>query len=218
MPIALSERLQTVYAMVRKGESVADIGSDHGLLIVALCHNGVISHGYASDNKKAPFQRLEKAVKDANLTDKIVVDLADGIAHLPSFIDTVVLAGMGGDLIAHILQAEPHRLDQVKHIIVAPNSHVPLVRFTLSKIGFCIVSETIVFEKHYYEIIKAERGNVVYEELDFEYGPLLRSAKSETFKRKYAERLVSIDALLTEKLSSRRRAELLKEKERILDL
>jgi len=218
MPTSLSERLQTVYAMVRRGESVADIGSDHGLLILALCQNGIISHGYASDNKKAPFLRLGKAVKAAGLSDYIVVDLADGVTRLPSFIDTLVLAGMGGDLMTRILQAEPHKLDGVKHIIVAPNSHVPLVRFTLSKIGFHITSEAIVFEKHYYEIIRAERGVVVYDATDLEFGPFLRIEKSEIFKRKYAERLASIDALLTEKLSSKRRTELTTEKERILTL
>jgi len=216
--MSLSERLQTVYDMVRKGETVADIGSDHGLLILALCHDGIISHGYASDNKKAPFQRLEKAIKSANLHDRIVVGLADGITRLPSFIDTVVLAGMGGDLITHILQAEPHKLDKVKHIIVAPNSHVPLVRFSLSKIGFRITSEAIVFEKHYYEIMRAERGPVIYDENDLEFGPFLRKAKSDIFKQKYAERLASIEVLFTEKLSAKRRSELTKEKERILAL
>lgn len=218
MPTSLSERLQTVYSMVRKGESVADIGSDHGQLIIALCHFGVISHAYASDNKKAPFQRLETAVKTANFSDKIVVDLADGITHLPTFIDTVVLAGMGGDLIAHILQAEPSKLKLIKTLILAPNSHVPLVRFTLTKMGFRITSEMIVYEKHYYEIVRAERGIAAYNEADIEFGPFLRTTKSEAFRHKYAERLATIDSLLVAKLSPRRRAELLKEKERILAL
>ncbi|MCX5775704.1 MAG: class I SAM-dependent methyltransferase [Firmicutes bacterium] len=218
MPISLSERLQTVYAMVRPGSTVADIGSDHGQLIAALCENGVISHGYASDNKVAPYKRLTNAILAAGINDKIVVDLADGVSRLPAFIDTVVLAGMGGDLIAHILQSQPRQLEKVKHIIVAANSHVPLVRLTLSRMGFRLVNEAIVFDKHYYEIISAERGAVVYDENDLEFGPFLRKEKSKVFQAKYAERLACIEHLLTAKLSVKRHAELTKEKERILAL
>ena len=63
----LSKRLQAIYDMVPSGV-VADVGSDHGKLIISLFENGVITKGYAIENKKGPYDRLVKAIDEANAT------------------------------------------------------------------------------------------------------------------------------------------------------
>ena len=80
--IILSERLSTIYKMVPKGV-VADIGADHGKLIIALFEGGIISHGYAVENKKGPYTRLVKALTDRGLEEDIVPLFSDGIRDLP---------------------------------------------------------------------------------------------------------------------------------------
>ena len=88
----LSERLKTIYKMVPKGIA-ADIGADHGKLIIALFEGGVISHGYAVENKKGPYNRLVKALKEKDLLDDIVPLFSDGIKDLPATVHNVIIAG-----------------------------------------------------------------------------------------------------------------------------
>ena len=109
----LSKRLQAIYDMVPNGV-VADIGSDHGKLIISLFQNGIISKGYAIENKKGPYSRLVKAIEDSGCSDSIVPMFSDGISELPSDVDTIVIAGMGGFNIIEILKAHPLKLKNVK--------------------------------------------------------------------------------------------------------
>ena len=55
--IKLSKRLKIIFDMVPKSV-VADIGSDHGKLMIALVEAGIVSKGYAVENKEGPFERL----------------------------------------------------------------------------------------------------------------------------------------------------------------
>ena len=60
MEIKISKRLETIASMVPKSV-VADIGSDHGKLMIELFNSGKITKGYAVENKKGPYNRLVKA-------------------------------------------------------------------------------------------------------------------------------------------------------------
>ena len=74
----LSLRLQTIHDMLPKGV-IADIGSDHGKLMIALFKSGKLIKGYAIENKKGPYQRLIKALEEEQLIDHIVPLFSDGI-------------------------------------------------------------------------------------------------------------------------------------------
>jgi len=218
-PIALSPRLKAVGDFVYPNSVVADIGADHGQLILSLCEQGRISQGYACENKAGPFAILRQAVEKSGFSKKVVVELADGLSHLPETIDTVVVAGMGGELIVSILESQPKRLKNVKTLILAPNTDVPEVRKALNTLGFAIIDETMVEEKHHvYEIIKAEHGTQDLHELDLLYGPCLRKAKSKAFVRHWALRKTVVEELLRKDISEKRREELLKEQERLESL
>ena len=67
----LSDRLTEIYKMVPKGIA-ADIGADHGKLMIALFEGGIITHGYAVENKKGPYNRLVKALEERHLEEDIV--------------------------------------------------------------------------------------------------------------------------------------------------
>ena len=105
----LSKRLQAIHDMLPKGVT-ADIGSDHGKLMIALFKSGKVTKGYAIENKKGPYQRLVKALEEENLIDDIVPLFSDGIDDLPPEVKNIVLAGMGGDLIIKILKKHPEKL------------------------------------------------------------------------------------------------------------
>lgn len=218
-PIALSPRLEAVKAFVPQGAVAADIGADHGQLILSLCENGIISTGYACENKPGPFARLQAAIANSPYREQITAELADGLTHLPETADTVVIAGMGGELLVSILNRSPKRLKTVKTLILAPNTDVPEVRKAVNRLGFAIKDEIMIAEKKRdHEILLAVRGPQTLNPLDILYGPCLRKARSSAFIAHQQKRLMAIEALLTQKLSMKRRSELLLEKERLESL
>ena len=213
----LSARLQAIYDMVPKGIA-ADIGSDHGKLIISLFKDGIISKGYAVENKKGPFSRLQKAIKDNGCEDGITAMFSDGISDLPSDVDTVIIAGMGGQTIIDILKSHKSKLKNVKTIIVDAHNAVPELRKNICKMGYVIADEDMVYEDDiYYEIIKFIAGETAFlDEPDIEFGPRLRVEKSCEFISKYESRIKEIDNLLsTHTLPDHRINELNQEKMRI---
>ena len=176
--------------MVPKGVA-ADIGADHGKLIIALFEGGIISHGYAVENKKGPYNRLVKALKEKGLEEDIVPLFSDGIKDLPSAVHTVIIAGMGGSLIIDILKKYPSKTKQIDTLIVDAHNAIPKVREEVCKLGFVIADEKIVREDDiFYEIIKFVRADIAaYGENDIEFGPILRQEKSAIFKAKYESRI-----------------------------
>ena len=90
--------------------TVADIGSDHGKLMIALFETGKIPHGYAVENKQGPYNRLVKALTERNLEEDVVPLFSDGITDIPKKVSTIILAGMGGGLIIDILKAHPEKI------------------------------------------------------------------------------------------------------------
>ena len=103
--IKLSERLQIIHDMVPKSV-VADIGSDHGKLMVALVESKTITKGYAVENKEGPFERLRNNLIRYHVSDKITPLFSDGIKDITRDVSTIVIAGMGGQTIVNILKAK----------------------------------------------------------------------------------------------------------------
>jgi len=216
--IKLSLRLETILDMT-PASVVADVGSDHGKLMIALYESGKVTHGYAVENKKGPYNRLVKALTQEKLEDIIVPLFSDGISDLPSCVNTLILAGLGGETITEILKAHPRKLEKVTTIIVDAHSQVKEVREYLSKIGFIIADERMIKEDEiYYEIIRFIRADIAfYSEEDLTYGPILRCNKNNVFKEKYISRINEIERILKKKnIPASRLAELQKEKERLL--
>lgn len=196
--VKLSLRLQTIFEMVPES-IVADVGSDHGKLMIALFESGKISHGYAIENKKGPYNRLVKALESEMLIDNIVPLFSDGLDDLPETVNTVVIAGMGGNAIIDILKKNIDKLKHVQTLIIDAHSCLPKIRKEISEMGYVIANEKIIKEDGiFYEILKFIRADkAFYTEQDLQFGPILRNEKSTTFKEKYEERIRQIDNLLT---------------------
>lgn len=215
--IKLSLRLQTICDMVPTSV-VADVGSDHGKLMISLFNNGQITRGYAIENKKGPYNRLVKALEKEKLLDYIVPLFSDGIEDLPECVDTVVIAGMGGQNIISILKSHVEKLKNVKTIIVDAHSCLTEVRHEISELGYIIADERIIKDDGiFYEIIKFIKADIAfYTDKDFEFGPILRKEKCALFKEKYEQRIHEIDYLLNKKLPEDRIKELNMEKNKLL--
>ena len=195
--IKLSKRLKIIHDMVPKSV-VADIGSDHGKLMIALVQSGIVNKGFAVENKEGPFERLRSNLIRYHVNDKITPLFSDGIKDITRDVGTIVIAGMGGQTIVNILKAHPEKLVSVQTIIIDAHTAVPLARKEISQMGFAIADEQIVKEDDiFYEIIKFVRADIAsLTNEDLEFGPILRHQKSATFKEKYQSRISEIDGLL----------------------
>ena len=195
--IRISKRLQIIHDMVPKSV-VADIGSDHGKLMVALVQSGTIAKGYAVENKEGPFERLRSNLTRYHVNDKITPLFSDGLKDIPRDVKTIVIAGMGGLNIVNILKSHREKLVRVETIIIDAHNAVPTVRKEICLMGYAIADEKIVKEDGiFYEIIKFIKAeSAILSDEDLEFGPILRREKSATFKEKYQNRIEEIDAIL----------------------
>ncbi len=215
--IRISKRLSIICDMV-PSSVVADIGSDHGKLMIALAESGKIRKGFAVENKEGPFERLRSNLIRYHVDDIVTPLFSDGIKDITRDVSTIVIAGMGGQTIVNILKAHPEKLISVKTIIIDAHTAVPFARKEICQMGFAIADEKIVKEDGiFYEIIKFIKAEkAIISDEDLEFGPILRHEKSATFKEKYQSRILEIDAILAKgELPPARIASLNAEKQRL---
>ncbi|MWC27479.1 tRNA (adenine(22)-N(1))-methyltransferase [Paenibacillus sp. MMS18-CY102] len=177
--VKLSERLETIASLVTAGARVADIGSDHALLPVYLVSTGKCPSAIAGELNLGPFEAASKQVREAKLAQLINVRRGNGMAVLtPGEADTVTIAGMGGQLIATILEEGrvQGNLEGVKELVLQPNVGEDTVRYWLSEHHWLLVEERILEEDgKIYEILRAVRadGTRAAEQLAQIYNPAL---------------------------------------------
>ena len=95
----LSKRLKAVASLVKKGASVADVGTDHGYIPVYLIENDIVSSAIAMDINEKPLASCQALVKSKGLENKIQTRLSNGLENLKrGECDTVIIAGMGPNL------------------------------------------------------------------------------------------------------------------------
>lgn len=197
----LSKRLEEVAAFVAEGARLADVGSDHAYLPLFLVESGRISYAVAGEVVQGPYQSALANVNEAGQEEKIKVRLANGLAAIETEdrIDTITIAGMGGRLIADILQEGMEKLSSVQRLILQPNNREDELRLWLSQNGFQIVAETILTENQkFYEIIVAKPGNVKLSEQELRFGPYLLTEKSTVFQEKWQREQLKLESALAQ--------------------
>ena len=192
METRLSKRLSAVASYVQKGSRLADVGSDHAYLPLFLVENGTIDFAVAGEVVQGPYQSALKNVAQAGQLEQIQVRLANGLSAIESSdqIDTITIAGMGGRLIADILEADLAKLAGVQRLILQPNNREDELRIWLQEQGFQIVAEEMVTENQkFYEILVVEPGTMELTPLEQRFGPFLLQEKSSVFLAKWQSEL-----------------------------
>ncbi len=189
----LSMRLERVAAHVPQGARLADIGSDHGYLPVALALRGVIEAGVAGEVAQTPYASSQRNVRRNGLTQTVTVRLADGLEAIEpdDRITAISLCGMGGKTMCEILERGKARLNGNERLILQPNGDERELRGWLMDNGYRIVSEELLRENRFdYEIIVAEPAEAVaYSAEELYFGPLLMREKSPAFQTKWQRML-----------------------------
>lgn len=192
METKLSRRLEAVASYVPQGARLADVGSDHAYLPLFLVEQGRIDFAVAGEVVQGPYQSALQNVEQAGQSDKISVRLANGLAavELDDQVSTVTIAGMGGRLIAEILEDGKDKLGSVERLVLQPNNREDDVRRWLLAHDFQLVAEEILEENDkIYEILVAEKGNVDLTADQLRFGPYLLEEQSATFQKKWLKEL-----------------------------
>ncbi|MCM2462724.1 tRNA (adenine-N(1))-methyltransferase [Pseudomonas sp. CG7] len=185
----LSMRLERVAAHMPAGAHLADIGSDHAYLPVALLRRGVIATAVAGEVATTPLRAAERTVVENGLEQRISVRLANGLAAIEpeDGITAISLCGMGGETIRDILDSGKARLSGRERLILQPNGGEQPLRQWLMENGYRILCEELLREnRFYYEIIVAERaGPVAYTAEELYFGPLQLHTRPPVFLAKW---------------------------------
>lgn len=160
----LSPRLMAIALLVPHGCRPADVGTDHGFIPAWLLKNGIVDRCSATDINRGPLAAAERTLSEAGVRDRAELFLCDGLAGCrPEDIDTIIIAGMGGDNIAGILERAPWAREG-RYLILQPMSKAERLRTWLCASGYEITSESLVRDSgRLYPIITAEGSEKNYQ-------------------------------------------------------
>ncbi|MBQ8279622.1 MAG: SAM-dependent methyltransferase [Roseburia sp.] len=217
--VKLSNRLLAVASFVTDGNVLADVGTDHGYIPIYLLQEKRIPKAIAMDINAGPLQRAKEHIAMYGLKDYIETRLSDGVAALtPGEADTILVAGMGGGLVMHILEEGKEVCHEAKELVLQPQSELERVRAYLWSNGYVILEENMVLEdEKFYPMMHVQYQNVCDTEsaenlLFCRYGKHLLEQKHAVLKE-YLEREEKLYAGILENLTQTAVSE--KTKERI---
>lgn len=145
--IHLSARLSLALDMLRGAGTVADIGCDHGRLACALVQQGAATHVIAVDIAKAPLERARQLVARTGLTADVQLRLGDGLsALLPGEADAICLLGMGGTLMARLLNEATVPFQGAGRTVFQPMRAAEDIRRYLYERGCPILDDRLVMD------------------------------------------------------------------------
>lgn len=150
----LDNRLGLCASLVRKNHRVADIGTDHAYLPVWLCKSNIATSAIASDVNPEPLKRGMQTIEKYCATN-VTACLSDGLQQInPDMVDDIIIAGMGGELIADIISKTPWVKNEKYHLILQPMSKADFLREYLYSNGFDIkYEEATVAENKLYTVM-----------------------------------------------------------------
>ncbi len=153
MGSALNARLLSAAELTRQGAVLADIGTDHAYLPLYLLSAGRISFAYATDVNKGPLASARANSEECGLTEKMSFILTDGATELSGKgITDYSICGMGGELIADIIDRAPHLRAEGINLILQPMSRQEKLREYLASHGFEIKCESYSFDAGKYYV------------------------------------------------------------------
>lgn len=158
--IKLSKRLRAIADFVPKGAKVADIGTDHGYIPVWLSQNHLADMIAAADINRGPLEHAKETASRYGVMENIRFALCSGLSFEGSdTYDTVIIAGMGGELITSILEEAPWTNREGTTLILQPNSRIPHLVYWLTDHGFKIADVSIVKDAgKLYQILVVKTG------------------------------------------------------------
>lgn len=173
----MKKRLECIAQKIPQGIGMIDVGTDHGYLPVALAQRGYPGALFASDIGEGPLSTARQHAQEAGVYDSLRFLCCDGLdLCTPDEVDTIVIAGMGGDTIVGILDRAEWCMDERYTMIFQPMTRAEVLRYWLVYNGFAITQEDLV-----------EDGGVLYTVLCARFGGVTRLNDAELYTGSLAQ-------------------------------
>lgn len=178
--IKLTKRMSAIASFVDIGSRTADIGTDHGYIPVYLRQNDICPYIIASDINEGPLQSAVRSASEYNV-DNIEFVCAPGLDGIsPGEVDTVIIAGMGGEVITEILRAANWLHSYGVKLILQPQSKIEILCSYLHSAEYKVTDARLIRENgKLYTIMVVENGISPEEDRDlttflfYKHDPLL---------------------------------------------
>ena len=144
----LSKRLQAIADFIEDGAAVADIGTDHGFIPVYLALKGTAGNIIASDISASSLAAARRSAADKDVTEAITFIVTPGLDGIDlTQIDTIVIAGVGGETILRIIENSLLTSDNGIKLILQPQSKIDILLRFLYDSGYEIRQTKTVHDK-----------------------------------------------------------------------
>lgn len=162
----MTERLKAICGHLRPSRVFADVGCDHGYCTKYALDNGLCERAYMTDVSRASLKKAETLLAEEITAGKCVSVCCDGLDGVPEQCDCVLIAGMGGEEIMHVLRGElPARF------VLQPMKNAEKLRRFLVERGAKITADITFFAGKYYHLVAGEgEGGDKYTPLEYAFG------------------------------------------------
>lgn len=152
----LSKRLDLIVNHIKDCDTLVDVGTDHGYIPIYVIKNGICKSAIASDINKDPLDKAKLNAIFEEVDEKIDTRLGGGLSTVEANeVDACVIAGMGGNLIRDILEADKEKVKGFKFLILQPAQNPEVLREYLYTNGYEVIEEDLcIDEDKYYELFK----------------------------------------------------------------
>lgn len=160
MQFLKDKRLSKVFELLGSAHTAADVGCDHGYLSAQLIVSGAAKTAVASDISAASVGKAARLAKRLGIEDRMICAEGDGLKPAaPYSPDKIAVCGMGGELIARILEEGAETAQNAELIVMQPMRGEAELRRYLYENGFGIADELVVREgRRFYQVIAASYG------------------------------------------------------------
>lgn len=160
-PLVLDARLGAALEFLRGGV-MADVGTDHAYLPMAALQKRLAAFAVATDIHRGPAKVAADHLSANGIgADRAAVLLTDGLHGAEDYHPTdICIFGMGGEMIARIIDEAPWVRDGAVRLILQPMTKQEILREYLSQNGFKIVCERLVRTDRLYTLLCAEFDGV----------------------------------------------------------
>ncbi len=150
------KRIEKLASLIKDSKKIADVGTDHGYLIIEALLEGKTLKAQAIDNKKMPLLRAKENIANFGLEEKVSFSLSNGLDDLEKDVDYIIMSGLGGSLIISLLEENLNKINK-QTLILQANRNCAELRSFLSENSFKIEYEEVIFDDKYYEIIVTKK-------------------------------------------------------------
>lgn len=185
----MNARLSLIASLIPPGVGFVDVGTDHGYLPAHIAQTGYAGRIIASDIRHAPLSTAVATAREADVEDKIGFRLCDGLEGVaPDEVDTLVVAGMGGDTISGILDRAEWCMDSRYLLLLQPMTKAEILRYWLVNNGFEVSGEYLIRD-----------GGEIYQLISARFGAVTVLSDAELFSGRYE--LLCDDPLFPQQIS-----------------